>query len=168
MESQATVFNLASIISHHARLAPQKEAIVWDNVRLTYGELDKLSNRVANALVELGIGHGDKVAINCTNLPYFPIVYYGIMKVGAAVVPLCVLFTPPEIEYHLRDSDAKAVFVFEGTPELPLLQSTKTAFDKVETCEHLIVMTKDLMAPSPLPEHKTLTQISFDKSEKFD
>jgi len=168
MEGSATTLNLASIISHHAGLAPQKEAIVWENVRLTYGELDKLSNRVANALVEMGIGHGDKVAINCTNLPYFPIVYYGIMKTGAVVVPLCVLFTPPEIEYHLRDSDAKAVFVFEGTTDLPMLQSTKAAFENVETCEHLVVMTKDLMGPSPLPEHKTLTQITFDKSEEFE
>jgi len=168
MQSAATVLNLASIISHHARLAPEKEAIVWENVRLTYGELDKLSNRVANALVAMGIGHGDKVALNCTNLPYFPIVYYGIMKAGAAVVPICVLFTPPEIEYHLRDSEAKAVFVFEGTPELPMLKSTKTAFDKVDTCEHLVVMTADLMGPSPEPEHKTLTQITFHQSEQFE
>lgn len=168
MESSATTLNLASIISHHARLAPEKEAIVWENVRLTYGELDKLSNRVANALIEMGIGHGDKVALNCTNLPYFPVVYYGIMKTGAVVVPICVLFTPREIEYHLRDSDAKAVFVFEGTSELPMLQSTKTAFDKVDGCEHLVVMTSDLMGPSPLAQHKTLTQITFDKSEEFE
>ena len=168
MEGSATTLNLASIISHHARLSPQKEAIVWENVRLTYGELDNLSNRVANALVEMGIGHGDKVALNCTNLPYFPVVYYGIMKAGAVVVPLCVLFTPPEIEYHMRDSDAKAVFVFEGSEELPMLQSTKAAFDKVETCEHLVVMTVDLMGPSPIAEHKTLTQITFDKSESFE
>ena len=124
MEGSATTLNLASIISHHARLAPEKEAIIWENVRLTYGELDKLSNRVANALVEMGIGHGDKVALNCTNLPYFPVVYYGIMKAGAVVVPLCVLFKAGEIEYHLRDSDAKAVFVFEGTSGLPMLVTT--------------------------------------------
>ena len=167
MEGTATVLNLASIVTHHARLAPQKEAIVWGDVRMTYGELDKLSNRVANALVEMGIGHGDKVALNCTNLPYFPVVYYAIMKAGAAVVPICVLFKATEIEYHLRDSDAKAVFVFEGTPELPLLQSTKEAFDKVDTCEHLIVMTTDLMGASPIPEHKTLTQITFNQSEEF-
>ncbi len=156
------------MISHHARLAPEKEAVVWGDVRITYGELDKLSNRVANALVEMGIGHGDKVALNCTNLPYFPIVYYAIMKAGAAVVPLCVLFKAPEIEYQLRDSDAKAVFVFEGSAELPLLDSTKEAFDRVESCEHLIVMTADMMGDSPLAEHKTLTQIGFDKPETFD
>ncbi len=168
MEGTATVLNLASIISHHARLAPHKEAIVWDNVRLTYGELDRLSNRVANALVDMGIGHGDKVALNCVNVPFFPIVYYGIMKAGAAVVPICVLFTAPEIEYHLRDSDAKAVFVFEGTAELPMAKVTKEAFDKVDSCEHLVVMTADMMGQSPIEGHKTLTQVTFDKSEEFE
>ena len=168
MQNSATTLNLASIISHHARLAPQKEAIVWNDVRLTFAELDAMSNKVANALTEMGIGYGDKVALNCTNLPYFPIVYYGIMKAGAAVVPICVLFTPREIAYHLRDSDAKAIFVYEGTDELPLLQSTKTAFDEVETCEHLVVMSNDLAGASPVPGHKTLTQITADKSDIFE
>ncbi len=168
MQNSATTLNLASIISHHARLSPQKEAIVWNDVRLTFGQLDAMSNRIANALTEMGIGYGDKVALNCTNLPYFPIVYYGIMKAGAAVVPICVLFTPREIAYHLRDSEAKAVFVYEGTDELPLAKSTKTAFDEVETCEHLVVMTSDIMGASPFLEHKTLTQITADKSGKFD
>ncbi len=168
MQNTATTLNLASIVSHHARLAPRKEAIVWGDVRLTYGEIDALSNRVANALVEMGIGHGDKVALCCPNLPFFPIVYYGIMKAGAAVVPLNVLFKPREIAYHLTDSDAKAVFVFEGTDELPLAATVKEGFDQVPTCEKLIVMTRDLMGKSPLDGHETLTQITFDKSESFD
>jgi long-chain acyl-CoA synthetase len=168
METSATTLNLAAIISHHARLAPQKEAVVWSNVRLTYGELDKLSNRVANALVEMGIGYGDKVALSCPNLPFFPIVYYGIMKAGAAVVPLSVLFTPREIAYHLKDSDAKAVFVFEGTDELPLAHTVKEAFDTVETCEHLVVMTKNLIGGGPITGHKTLTEVTFDKPETFE
>ena len=67
-----------------------------------FGQLDAMVNKVANALVEMGIGHGDKVALDCPNLPYFPIVYYAIMKTGAVVVPICVLFTPREIEYQLR------------------------------------------------------------------
>lgn len=168
MEGTATTLNLASMISHHARLAPEKEAIVWDNIRLTFRELDKLSNRVANSLTEMGIGRGEKVALLCPNLPYFPIVYYGIIKAGAVVVPLNVLFKPREIAYHLSDSDAKAVFVFEGTDELPLAQRVKEAFDQVPTCEHLIVMTKDLMGESPLADHKTLTQITFGQPETFE
>ncbi|MBV9217401.1 MAG: AMP-binding protein, partial [Acidobacteria bacterium] len=168
MTPSATTLNLASIVSHHARLAPQKEAIVWENVRLTFGELDKLSNRVANALAEMGIGYGDKVALSCPNIPFFPIVYYGIMKAGAAVVPLNVLFKPREVAYHLADSDAKAIFVFEGTDELALAQTVKEAFDEVPACEHLIVMTKNLMGGGPITGHKTLTEITFDKSENFE
>ncbi len=165
--TSATTLNLASMISHHAKLAPQKEAIIWENVRLTYGELDSLSNRVANALVEMGIGLGDKVGLSCPNLPFFPIVYYGILKAGAAVVPLSVLFQPREVAYHLSDSDAKAVFVFEGTDELPLANTVKEAFDQVPGCKDLVVMTKDLMGPSPFGEHKTLTELTFDKPETF-
>lgn len=166
--SNTTTLNLASMVTHHARLAPQKEAIVFNETRMTYGELDAMSNKVANALAQMGIGHGDKVALNCPNLPYFPIVYYGILKAGAVVVPTCVLYTAREIEYQLRDSDAKAVFVFEGTDELPMGANTKAAFDKVETCEHLVVMTKDPAGASPIEGHKTLGQTIFPQSDKFE
>ena len=168
MVNSPTTLNLASIVTHHARLTPEKEAIVWNETRLTYAQLDAMSNKVANALVKIGIGHGDKVALNCPNLPYFPIVYYGIMKAGAAVVPLCVLFKAREIAYQLEDSDAKAVFVFEGTDELPMGAETKKAFDQVPSCEHLIVMTKDMMGPSPFPEHKSLTQTIGLESDTFE
>ena len=168
MEYGATTLNLASVIEHHARIAPKKEAIVWNEMRFTYGQLNALSNRVANALAKMGVGRGDKVALSSPNLPFFPVVYYGILKAGAAVVPLNVLFKPREVAYHLRDSDAKAVFVFEGTPELPLAQTIKAGFDEVETCEHLIVMTIDPTGESPFPEHRTLTQITYDQPETFE
>jgi long-chain acyl-CoA synthetase len=168
MEFSATTLNLASMLDHHAKLSPDREAIVWNEIRMTYGQLNAMANKVANALVEMGIGHGDKVALSCPNLPYFPMVYYGIMKAGAAVVPLSVLFKPREIAYHLSDSDAKAVFVFEGTDELPLAQAVKGGFDQVETCKDLIVMAKDPAGSSPLPHHKSLGQIIFDKSDKFE
>lgn len=168
MQNGATVLNLASIIEHHARLAPEKEAIVCNEIRFSYGQLNALSNRVANALAEMQIGHGDKVALVCPNLPFFPAVYYAIMKTGAAVVPLNVLFKSREFAYHLRDSDAKAVFVFEGTPELALAETVKEAFDQIGTCENLIVMTVDPTAPSPFENAKTLTEITKNKSESFE
>ena len=74
---------------------------------------------MANLLVSIGVEPGDKVALSCPNIPSFPIVYYGILKAGAVVVPLNVLLKAREIAYHLEDCDAKAYFCFEGTPELP-------------------------------------------------
>ena len=169
MESSATTLNLASIVTHHAKLAPQKEAIIFNDIRMTYGELDAMSNKVANALNEMGIGHGDKVALNCPNLPYFPIVYYGILKAGAVIVPTCVLFTAREIAYQLKDSDAKAIFAFEGTDELPTGASSKNAFDEVDSCEHLVIMTKEPAGKSSFPEeHRSLDDLIFSQSDKFE
>ena len=174
MELSATTLNLASMVSHHARLAPQKEAIVWRNIRMTYGQLDAMSNQVAQGLVEMGIGHGDKVALSCPNLPFFPVVYYGIIKAGAAVVPLNVLLKPREVAYHLKDSDAKAVFVFEGTDELPLGKCVKEAFDEVDSCKDLVVITKTCLLgntskdANPFPEHRTLAKVIDGKPGRFD
>ena len=69
------------------------------------------------------------MALSCPNLPYFPIVYYGILKAGAVVVPLNVLLKGREIAYHLGDSEAKAYFCFEGTPELPMGAEGHAGFD---------------------------------------
>src|SRR5690606_29967354 len=85
-------------------------------------------------------GRGDKVAIACPNLPYFPFVYFGILKAGAVVVPLNVLLQAREITYHLDDSDSKALFCFEGTPELPLGERGKAGFEAAEGCEHFFVL----------------------------
>jgi long-chain acyl-CoA synthetase len=168
MKHGATTLNLASIIEQHARLTPEREAIICFDVRFTYGQLNAAANQVANALREMNIGHGDKVALSCPNLVFFPIVYYGILKAGASVVPLNVLFRAREVAYHLKDSDAKAVFVFEGTPELPMGECVKEGFDQVETCENLIVITANPAAESPLPGHPTLAQIMQNQPATFE
>ena len=98
----------------------------------------------------------------------FSIVFFGALKVGAVVVPLNVLCKPREVAYFLRDSEAKAVFVFEGTPELPLAQTVKAGFDEVESCEHLVVMTMNPSSKTSIEGAKTLAQISAMQSDKFE
>jgi long-chain acyl-CoA synthetase len=145
----ATSFNLAGAIAHHARQRPTAEAVVCGSRRLTYAELDALASRVANGLCTLGLEPGDHVALTCPNLPYFPIVYFGILKAGCVVVPLNVLLKPREIAYHLQDSEARAYFCFEGTPELPMGQWGREAFDQVEGCRHFVRLTIDPAALAP-------------------
>lgn len=50
-----------------------------------------MSNKVANALKSTGVILGDKVALYCINSPWFVVAYYGILKVGATVVPINLL-----------------------------------------------------------------------------
>ena len=67
------MYNLVAILEDSAREYPDKDAVVFDSIRLTYQQIDALSAQVANALVAKGIRKGDKVAFTCPNVPYLPI-----------------------------------------------------------------------------------------------
>jgi long-chain acyl-CoA synthetase len=135
------MLNLSILLEDSARNHPERTAVVLGEQRLTYAQVDAAANQVANLLVARGIQPGDKVALTCPNLPYFPIVYYGILKAGAVVVPLNVLLKSREIAYHLNDSDAKAYFCFEGTPELPMGAEGQAGFAQVDQVEHFFLIT---------------------------
>ncbi|GGO25556.1 long-chain-fatty-acid--CoA ligase [Microbispora bryophytorum] len=134
------MLNLAVVLEDSAREKPDATAVVFGDMRLPYSLVDTIAGQVANLLVSRGIGRGDKVALACPNLPYFPFVYYGILKTGATVVPLNVLLQAREIAYHLDDSDAKAFFCFEGSPELPLGERGRAGFADTEGVEHFFVL----------------------------
>ncbi|MGK5554895.1 long-chain-fatty-acid--CoA ligase [Actinomadura kijaniata] len=138
------MLNLSVLLEDAARETPDRDAVVFGDIRLSYSFLDQVANQVANLLRSRGIQRGDKVAISSPNLPYFPMVYFGALKAGAVVVPLNVLLKPREIAYHLGDSDAKAFFCFEGTPELPLGEMGHAGFQEVEGCEHFFLMPASL------------------------
>src|SRR5207247_6195061 len=120
------------------------------DMKLRYAEVNGAANKIANGLVGLGVRPGDKVALMLPNTPHFVICYYAILKLGATVVPLNVLFKRHEVAYHLDDSDAVALIVWEG-----FLGEAIEGFQKVKHCRNLIVA----QAPSgrgevssPLPD----------------
>ncbi|MBV7316566.1 long-chain-fatty-acid--CoA ligase [Shewanella sp. NIFS-20-20] len=135
--------NLADYLVATAAKMPQKTAIIYEQQAISYGELDRMSNQVANGLTALGVGAGDKVALCCPNVPEFAAVYYGILKVAAVVVPFNVLLKANEIQYHLTDSQAKVLICHEGNSQLPLASSARTAFEQVDTCQQLVMIRKD-------------------------
>ncbi|WP_204045172.1 long-chain-fatty-acid--CoA ligase [Acrocarpospora phusangensis] len=146
------MLNLSIVLEDSARETPDRTAVVFGDLRLPYSFVDSVACQVANLLVSRGIGKGDRVAIACPNLPYFPFVYFGILKSGATVVPLNVLLQSREIAYHLADSEAKALFCFEGTPELPLGERGRAGFDE-SSAEHFFVLpATPLATESPYGE----------------
>ena len=123
---------------------------------MTFAQVNGAANQVANGLQSIGISSGDKVALSCLNLPYFPIIYFGILKAGAVVVPLSVLLKEDEIAYHLDDSDSKAYFCFEGTADLPMGKMGHAGFQNASKCDHLFIITADPKGQSPFEGVKTL------------
>jgi long-chain acyl-CoA synthetase len=137
--------NLSSVLEHAARLTPGRVAVSFGDQQITFADLDASATRVAAGLHAMGIRAGDHVALSCPNIPWFPIAYFGILKAGAAVVPLNVLLKAREIAYHLKDSDAQALLAFEGTPELPIGAMCREAAAQAGT-RHVIVFPGDAAA----------------------
>ncbi|GAB6144378.1 long-chain-fatty-acid--CoA ligase [Desulfocicer niacini] len=162
------MLNLVSTFEHSAKEFPDKKAIVFQDKSYTFSQTLAMVNKIANALKKRGVQKGDKVALSCLNLPYFPMVYYGILKIGAVVVPLNVLLKGREIAYHLKDSDAKTYICFEGTPELPMAEYGFAGFNEADDCEEFIVITADPAAPSPIEGTMTLGQLIAESSEICD
>lgn len=106
--------NLAVLLDESGRTHPERPAVKLGDFTLTYSLLDAAARRVAGGLREAGVEPGDRVAIMVPNVPQFPILYYGALRVGATVVPLNVLLKRRELAYFLSDSGAKALFAWEG------------------------------------------------------
>jgi long-chain acyl-CoA synthetase len=162
------MLNLASVFECSANQYPDKIAVVCGETRLAYGQMQQAVNRIANGLQAQGVGRGDKVALSCPNLPYFPMVYYAILKVGATVVPINVLSTAREISYYLNNSDARGYFCFQGTAELPMGEEGFKGFQAADGCEHFWLMMADPEAASSLPGAETLGQLMAGRSSDYD
>ncbi len=139
------MLNLATLLRESAKAHPAKPAVIVGDTTLRYGELHGFAQRFGGALKSLGVTRGKHVALMLPNVPQFTIAYYGTHYAGGAVVPLNVLLTADEIAYHLEDSDAVTLVVWEG-----FLEQAQAAFARVDSCKHLIVAKgdpTDLAAP---------------------
>jgi long-chain acyl-CoA synthetase len=106
--------NLASILIEAAEQSPEQIAVKLDDVELSYAALAEGTARMAGVLREHGIEPGDRVGVMLPNVPYFPVAYYGVLRLGGAVVPMNVLLKGREVEYYLKDSGAKALLAWHG------------------------------------------------------
>ena len=98
--------NIKQMLEKTAGELPQKDAIVLGPYRTTYGELNEASNRVANALIGLGVEKGDHVAILMPSGPEWAVNYFGVVKAGGISILLSSMLKAPELVPLLRDSDA--------------------------------------------------------------
>ncbi len=160
--------NLSVLLEDSTRDYSDREAVVLGDTRLTYAQVNGAANQVANLLVSRGIEPGDKVALSCANLPYFTIVYFGILKAGATVVPLNILLKGREVAYHLADSDAKAYFCFQGTAELPIGEEGYAGFQQTDGCTDFFVVTVDPKADSPIEGTETLGSATAGQPPTFE
>ncbi|MBW3607322.1 MAG: long-chain fatty acid--CoA ligase [Actinobacteria bacterium] len=109
--------NLALNLTRTAAEHPDAIAVKLDDGAFNYGLLEDASQRVAAMLKSKGVGPGDRVGIMLPNVPYFPALYYGVLRAGAVVVPMNVLLKGREVAYYLSDAEVKLLFAWHGFME---------------------------------------------------
>jgi long-chain acyl-CoA synthetase len=148
------MFNLAVILRESAAAAPHKPVATWADGRMTYAELDDLSDRLAVALLDRGIQPGERVALQLPNIAPFLVVYFGILKAGAVVVPLNVLLKSDEVAFHLSHSSARMLITWAGVLEHAAAGASKAGVQDVVAVGELpqpsqVVPCTRLLAASP-------------------
>jgi acyl-CoA synthetase (AMP-forming)/AMP-acid ligase II len=108
------VLHLGGLLPRHARFRPQHPAVVFEDTRLTWRALDARVNRVANALLGLGVAKGDTVATVLPNCLELLDTYLAAARTGLVVVPLSPLLQEAGLVSLLRDADAAVVVAAAG------------------------------------------------------
>lgn len=104
---------IPDVFSSHGRMRRNKEAVICGPVRRTWGDFNDNMNRVANALLSVGIGCGDRVAVMMGNSVEMLEVMFGVVKAGACVVPLSGFLTGAQLAGLINDSGARWAFATE-------------------------------------------------------
>jgi long-chain acyl-CoA synthetase len=111
------------MLTRPVTLYPEREAIVFRDCVVTFRELEGLVNALANALLTLGIGRGDRVCLYMTNRPEYVIAFFAVARIGAVSSPMNPSYREREVAYQIADSDAMAVVVQHDL--LPLVRAAR-------------------------------------------
>jgi long-chain acyl-CoA synthetase len=129
---------LAMLVQDHAKSDGDRAAVIFQDHTITYAQLDALIESTANALAARSILKGDRVCMMLPNIPHFILAYYAILRLGAVVVPINVLYKAEEISYIARDSGGRIFITHEA-----FLPHVRKAAEDMPAVEELIVVAPE-------------------------
>ncbi|MBU2550627.1 MAG: long-chain fatty acid--CoA ligase [Proteobacteria bacterium] len=132
---------------------PDRIALIHGQTRLTFRETLALANRMANALLGLGLKKGERVALLSPNRHQLTIAEYGVLKAGLVVVPLNARLSTGELVHMLNNSEAAALIL--GREFVEAIEASR---HEIETVRHFVAMSDT--PPSMLDFDTLLDQAS--------
>ncbi len=127
--------NTTELLNITAMIVPDRHAIVFDDRRMTFGELADRVSRLANGLADLGVGAGDRVAVMQVNCNEHIESYFATAKLDAIFVPINFRARSEELSFMLNDSGVKAIIL--GQRYQDMLRQVKP---ELTTLEHQITL----------------------------
>lgn len=123
---------LSGLLDEAARDYPRSIYTIFNGATQTFAQVKQTADKLGGFLASRGIKKGDRVAIFLPNLPHYPPAFFGILKAGGVAVTCNPLYTASELNFQIRDSGARAVFVMDHPQFYPLSLEALRATD-VET-----------------------------------
>jgi long-chain acyl-CoA synthetase len=127
--------DLKAMLANTAGRLAGKTAIIMKDRRVSFARIEADSNRVANALIKMGVKKGDRVATLQASNPEFVIIFFGILKAGCIAVPLDSRYVPDELTHIFNDCRPSVLFI-----EDPPLESLMPALGEFKSIEHIITI----------------------------
>lgn len=153
-----------SFLDHTAARVPNRLAIIFGGMELTFGELKNLADRFATALVSMGMEKGEKVAIHLPNCPQFAIAYYGTLKAGGIFTPLSPLLAPKEALHQLTDSEASTLIsldlLYPGIASIiPDTEVKNVITTSIADCYNPVIAPLKPLGKIPVPDTTEMTTL---------
>lgn len=132
---------IGRVLTQRALITPDREALIFNNRTFSFKELNQRSNKTANALIDLGVRHGDRIGLLMLNSNEFLEIYFAASKIGAVLVPLNIRLAPPDLDFILDDCRV-SVFFFGSVLEEKVIEMKYPARARHRNCA----------GPSSLPD----------------
>jgi acyl-CoA synthetase (AMP-forming)/AMP-acid ligase II len=124
--------NTTDFLSIAGAICPDRDCIVFDGKRWTYGQIAERSSRLANGLVRFGVKKGDRIGILQVNCNQYIETYFAAAKLGAIFVPLNFRAKADELAYMISNSETKVLFV--GSRYLDMIKGMLPQLPSVKEC----------------------------------
>ncbi len=144
LEVEPATASLPEILLQAAARSPEAPALAFFGRRITYGQLEDQTARLARGLKSLGLAKGHRLAILLPNSPQLVVTYHAALRLGAVAVFLNPLLGPKELAFQLADSGSRLLVVLDH-----LMPKLNEARKKVEV-SHLIITSLADALPFPL------------------
>lgn len=145
-------------------------------INFTYKDVNDQANRLASALLKMGISKGDKIGIFAPNIPQWAVAFFGILKSGAVVVPISPLLGSEDLKHLILDSNIKLIIALdilypnlaEVCPDCPVLNNIifTSLGDLLSPIKRFLAKAlRKLPKSPPVPKHALRYQQLLNENE---
>jgi len=146
-------------LSRTAAELPDKTALVFIDAKISYRQLNDMANRFANALIDMGVKPGDKVAMLMPNMPQIVAATYGAWRAGAVVVMNNPLYTDKELEHQFNNSESSFLVTIDLLGPRMIALKPKTGIKNIVIAhirDHLKFPKKQLLPIVAKDKHRNI------------